>query len=566
MPGGSLMTMPLLRLRILAGVVLALIIVLALYVAVAMRSGSTAAAGTTVGGVVIGGLTVEEAEAAVTEALGPIQRKRLRVTALDQTFVVKPGEAGLALDAAASVAPAYGRTWNPKDLVDRFLGGDSLPAVAAVDEAALAAQVQVISDALDVAPVEPVLVVEDGEPVLTPGVPGRALDVEATSAALVDAVLRPRAPVRAAVIKVEPSVSSEAAASAVEMATEAVSSPITVRAESVSAVLPGDAVGEALSFTVEGDELVPQLDGAVLHRALRKQLKPIEISGRDATFKIRKGVPKVVKSKVGRGVSDDELATAVAAVLDKPAGQRSVTVTVGLREPDLTTEQARELGVTERLSTFTQYFPYAAYRVQNIGRAADFINGTILLPGETFSLNDTIKERTRENGYTEGIVIGPGGVFREDLGGGVSAAATMTWTAAFFAGMERVETRAHSIYISRYQPGLEATVAWGVFDMRFRNDSPHAVLIKARITNTSMTVSFWGTRIYDEITAEFGPRTSVVPYSTITDTSPQCLGQSGVSGFTITVDRVFYVAGAEVRREPIRTAYRPAPRVVCDSA
>lgn len=92
--------------------------------------------------------------------------------------------------------------------------------------------------------------------------------------------------------------------------------------------------------------------------------------------------------------------------------------------------------------------------------------------GQTFSLNGTIKERTPEHGYTEGIVIGPGGVFREDFGGGVSTAATTTWTAAFFAGMERIEIRAHSIYISRYQPGLEATVAWGVSDMRFRNDSP----------------------------------------------------------------------------------------------
>ena len=563
MPGGSLMTMPLLRLRILAGVVLALIIVLALYVAVAMRSGSTAAAGTTVGGVVIGGLTVEEAEAAVTEALGPIQRKRLRVTALDQTFVVKPGEAGLALDAAASVAPAYGRTWNPKDLVDRFLGGDSLPAVAAVDEAALAAQVQVISDALDVAPVEPVLVVEDGGPVLTPGVPGRALDVEATSAALVDAVLRPRAPVRAAVIKVEPSVSSEAAASAVEMATEAVSSPITVRAESVSAVLPGDAVGEALSFTVEGDELVPQLDGAVLHRALRKQLKPIEISGRDATFKIRKGVPKVVKSKVGRGVSDDELATAVAAVLDKPAGQRSVTVTVGLREPDLTTEQARELGVTERLSTFTQYFPYAAYRVQNIGEAARRMNGTLLMPGDTFSLNDTIKERTEKNGYTVGFVVGEGGVFDEQLGGGVSTAATTAWTAAFYGGMERVQTVAHSIYISRYKPGLEATVAWGLFDMKFRNTTPNAVFITSSITNGSITVSLWGTKEYDKIEAEYGKRTNIRPFTTIYDKSKTCLGQGGVDGFTITVDRVFYKDGEEVKREPITTTYKPAPEVIC---
>jgi vancomycin resistance protein YoaR len=240
-----------------------------------------------------------------------------------------------------------------------------------------------------------------------------------------------------------------------------------------------------------------------------------------------------------------------------------VTVPVGTREPSLTTEQAKALGVKERLSTFTQNFPYAPYRVQNIGEAARRVNGTLLMPGETFSLNDTIKERTEENGYTEGFVVGAGGVFDEALGGGVSAAATTVWTGAFFAGMERVQTIAHSIYISRYQPGLEATVAWGIFDMKFRNDTPNAVFITAGTTNSSMTVSFWGTKEYDDITAEFGARKSIVPYEKIYDESEDCLGQNGVDGFTITVDRVFYKDGEEVEREPITTRYKPAPDVTC---
>jgi vancomycin resistance protein YoaR len=322
-------------------------------------------------------------------------------------------------------------------------------------------------------------------------------------------------------------------------------------------------VGRALTFSSEGGQLVPTLDGSVLHEAIAEELSPIEVEGRDATFRIKNGTPRVVKSKVGTGVSDDELAAAVEGVLDLPAVERRVTVSVGTREPSLTTEQAKALGVKERLSTFTQNFPYAAYRVQNIGQAAERVNGTLLLPGETFSMNDTIKERTEENGYTEGFVVGEGGVFAEALGGGVSAAATTTWTAAFFAGMERVQTIAHSIYISRYQPGLEATVAWGIFDMKFRNDTSNAVFITAGITNTSMTVSFWGTKEYDEITAEFGERTSIVPFQKIYDKSEDCLGQDGVEGFTITVDRVFYKGGEEVRREPITTRYKPAPDVTC---
>ncbi len=287
------------------------------------------------------------------------------------------------------------------------------------------------------------------------------------------------------------------------------------------------------------------------------------MKGRDATFKIRRGKPKVVKSKVGTGVSDDELATAVAGVLAKPAGQRAVTVSVGVREPKLTTQEAKALGVTERLSSFTQYFPYAAYRVQNIGQAAERINGTLLLPGETFSLNDVIKERTEKNGYTEGFVVGEGGVFAEDLGGGVSTSATTAWTAAFYAGLERVQTVAHSIYISRYKPGLEATVAWGIFDMKFRNDTPNAVFITSGITNESITVSMWGTKVYDKIEAEYGDRKDIVPFTKIYDESDDCLGQNGVDGFTITVDRVFYKDGKEVKREPITTRYKPAPDVTC---
>lgn len=76
-------------------------------------------------------------------------------------------------------------------------------------------------------------------------------------------------------------------------------------------------------------------------------------------------------------------------------------------------------------------------------------------------MNDTVAERTVENGYAEGVVVGEGGVLTKDMGGGVSAATTATWTAAFFAGLEKVEQHAHSIYISRYTPGLEATVWWG---------------------------------------------------------------------------------------------------------
>jgi vancomycin resistance protein YoaR len=411
--------------------------------------------------------------------------------------------------------------------------------------------------------VEPTLTMKNGQPVLTSGKDGFELDEVATKEQLTAAFLEPRKPLAANVVITEPVITPEQAQASVSLAEKAVSEPVTVVASGQSIVIPAQTIAKALSFTREGNDFIPILDGAILQAAIAPELKAVEVPGRDATFRIRQGKPVVVPAVVGSGVSDDELAAKVATVLDASGAARTTTVTLGVLQPALTTEAARELGITTRISTFTQKFPAAAYRSTNIGQAAKYVNGTLLMPGETFSMNDTIKERTVANGYTVGTVIGVGGVFDEQLGGGVSAATTAVWTAAFFAGMEKTDTRAHSLYISRYQPGLEATVAWGIFDMKFTNDTPNAVFITTKMTSTSMTVSFWGTPTYDEILAEFGPRTNIRKPATIYNKSSDCSPQSGIDGFTINVDRVFINDGKEVKRETMTTVYRAGPNVIC---
>ena len=200
----------------------------------------------------------------------------------------------------------------------------------------------------------------------------------------------------------------------------------------------------------------------------------------------------------------------------------------------------------------------------NIGRAARYIDGTLLMPGQTFSMNDTVKERTVENGYTVGTVIS-GGRFAEELGGGVSTITTTMWHTAFYAGLERVEQRGHSFYISRYLPGLEATVAWGSLDLRFKNDSPYAVLIKASITNSSVTVTMYGTKRYRSRPSS-GRATNIRPFKTVYDPSPTCVVQPGVEGFRIVVTRVFHdLDGKVVKREPLTTSYNVADDIHCGS-
>ncbi|NYI06000.1 VanW family protein [Allostreptomyces psammosilenae] len=214
------------------------------------------------------------------------------------------------------------------------------------------------------------------------------------------------------------------------------------------------------------------------------------------------------------------------------------------------------------LATFTTQYPEAHYRTVNIHRAADLINGSVVQPGEVWSFNDTVGERTEANGFTEGTIIS-GGRFRTALGGGVSQVVTTLYNSVFRAGLRPVEHVPHSFYIDRYPAGLEATVAWGAFDMRWQNDTDAPVEIRATYTNTSVTVTLLGTPKYDEVEVLFGPRRDVVPAGELRDDGEGCVPQEPSDGFRTTVTRVLRRDGVEVGREEYHTSYDPADRIVC---
>jgi vancomycin resistance protein YoaR len=541
------------------------LVLAAFYVGLGLWTNSRVPLQTVVAGIDVGGMDHASAEQAVERAASAAQEP-MRLTTPESDFEIVPADAGINVDVNATVSQIANGGWMPVDILDWFYGSQDIAAVTAVDQPLLTGYVSNLADQLLEPAREPVLEFVGVTPTVRDGRVGRRLNASQTEDALVTQFLRPRTTIPAPFETDPPQVSAAALQRAQLAAQQFIGQGVTFSSGGATGTLSRRVLARSISFENANAAITTVVDGNLIRDRLLKRYPEFETPGTNAAFRIRKGVPTIVPSRSGTTVDPVDISRLVAsAVTEYPPGGVVELARIPL-EPELTEADAAGLGISERLSSFTQAFPYAAYRVQNIGQAARYIDGTILMPGETFSMNDTIKERTVANGYTVGIVIGPGGVFSEDLGGGVSAAATATWTAAFFAGMERVETRAHSIYISRYQPGLEATVAWGIFDMRFRNDTPNAVLITAKTTNTSMTVRFWGTPLYDEVLADFGPRTNVRPYSTIYDSSAGCLGQSGMAGFDIDVDRVFMQNGAEADRETISTSYRPAPAVICRSS
>lgn len=268
------------------------------------------------------------------------------------------------------------------------------------------------------------------------------------------------------------------------------------------------------------------------------------------------------QGRAGRQVTQEALGRAVLPLLTRSGAARSGEVATVAVQPDLTADEARRLGIKEKVSSFTVEFPAAPYRTTNIGRAVELINGSVVMPGQEWSFNRTVGERTPENGFVDGIMINDG-QYVKSPGGGVSAVATTMYNAAFFAGVKPVEHGAHSFYIERYPEGREATVAWGTLDLRWLNDTGHPLYIRATSTDTSLTISLLGTKKYDEIRATKGPRTNITPPAKRTGSGETCEVQTPLEGFDVTVGRTFVQGGKEVKREDFKTHYTPRDEVTC---
>ena len=146
----------------------------------------------------------------------------------------------------------------------------------------------------------------------------------------------------------------------------------------------------------------------------------------------------------------------------------------------------------ERVSRFTTFFDCCLPRVTNIRLIAREVDRTVVLPGETFSVDEVVGPRTSAGGYVPApyLINGQGACCA--IGGGVSQFGTTIHNAVFWGGYDVVSHRPHSGWISRYPLGIEATLVYSAIDYRFRNDTDTPVIIRTSSTGTSVTVEIWG--------------------------------------------------------------------------
>jgi vancomycin resistance protein YoaR len=342
----------------------------------------------------------------------------------------------------------------------------------------------------------------------------------------------------------------------------ALAAPLTVSLDDAAVSIPVQAFAPALRVVAVDGELSTEVNGDKLRRIILGQAPTLGRAARDASIAIVDGAPKITPSLTGAHLDATQVSHAVRDVLTEPPGDgRAVALQVKTEEPQVTTEQIKALGITERMSQFSTpaYGPWG--RTENIRVAARKVDGYVLTPGKTFSLNDVLGERTKENGYHTAPVIENGRLV-QGYGGGVSQVATTLFNGMFFAGLEDVEHHPHSIYFSRYPEGREATLAWGAKDLRFRNDTDHGVLIQIYLSQGRLRTVFWGAKKY-EVESVTGKRHNFREPDEFTSDDPRCVDQSPKSGFDVDVTRILRAGGEVARRETFSTRYRPEDKVTC---
>lgn len=268
---------------------------------------------------------------------------------------------------------------------------------------------------------------------------------------------------------------------------------------------------------------------------------------------------------------DFDLETA-RQIVSQDAESWDIKLTLTYPEIDLT--MARAPYCLDELSTCTtSYSGSSNARANNVEKAADNINtygdftdGYILQPGEEFSFNTVVGQRTEANGFMKAPVYVSSGS-KEDYGGGICQVSTTLYCAALYANLEITERHNH-LYVIHYWPtaGCDATVDWGHLDFKFKNNKEYPVKIKFSYTKRKLTATITGTE--DGITAKMESEVlDTTAFETVykkpTSDNPNGTSSGGDAGKTIKVWRKVYQDGKLVSKEVESTnLYNPLNKTI----
>ncbi len=356
-----------------------------------------------------------------------------------------------------------------------------------------------------------------------PGQDGRSLDPDAAVAAVTAAIRAGQGVVRLPVQVVHPSLYSlEDAAAVQQQVAQLAGQSLTLTAGARSWTLsPQDLSAMLRLATAQQDgqthlTLSVQTDQATA--LVQKIADEVDQPAQNAHFQWTAGTLQLA-SPATTGLQVDQIAAATAMLHGMQSSQRTVALPVTIVKPAISGDHPEALGIKELVAQGTSNFAGSPpERLQNIERGAQLINGAIVAPGQVFSFDDTVGDISVAHGFTTGLIILDHETVN-GIGGGICQVSTTLFRAAFYAGLPILERHDHAYAVpyytqGGYPDGFDATIYSPQLDLKFKNDTPTALLIQTSMdlpTNT-LTVSFYGTKSGRTVQLIAGPITNRVPH------------------------------------------------------
>ena len=251
-------------------------------------------------------------------------------------------------------------------------------------------------------------------------------------------------------------------------------------------------------------------------------------------------------------------------------GSEDVVISLDVKEASVKAEDINKTLFADVLGKYsTKYMTSNKPRANNVELAARYVDGTILLPGDEFSYNNIVGPRTYERGFKAASVY-ENNKMVDGLGGGICQTSSTIYAAVLYADLEVTERHEHSLEVHYIDLGIDATVAYGTLDFRFKNNTTAPIKIVAKAGGGTVNVQILGTNENPDKKVEIKTdRISFTPHGTTTVNDPTLpIGQQkedaeGFNGAVINTYKIISENGKQISNKLIhKSTYRMANRVV----
>lgn len=230
-----------------------------------------------------------------------------------------------------------------------------------------------------------------------------------------------------------------------------------------------------------------KLNNIIENLAKKLEQKPV-----NAYCYLDKGQIKIMAGKDGREVDKNQLLGISQKALSDLQYPTQINIPLKITKPAIGEEQLQNIDTL--LASYTSYFnARAANRSRNIAVAARNLSGTLVKPGEVFSFNDTVGPRLLAAGYKEAPVI-INGKLVPGIGGGVCQVSSTLYNAILLSGLTPVSRTAHYFPVGYMPRALDATVAYGIIDFKFKNNLTKPIYVYAQVDGSAVTVKIFGSK------------------------------------------------------------------------